>query len=126
AAAGIGAHVDLVGEVAYERIPLWMQAADVFTLPSEAEGFPNVVREALACGRPVVATAVGDVPRVSTPDVGRLRPVGHPAALAAPLVAALETLWDPERPRAKVAQMTWQANATATARFLAAAAARGR
>ena len=122
AGLGIGAQVDLVGEVPYERIPLWMQAADVFTLPSEAEGFPNVVREALACGCPVVATAVGDVPRVVTPDVGRLVAVGDTAALADALLAALGTRWDPARPRAKVAQMTWQANATATYEFLRGAA----
>jgi hypothetical protein len=40
------------------------------------------------------------------------------------LLSALATRWDPTRPRAKVAQMTWQANATATYRFLSAAAAR--
>jgi len=126
ARAGIGAHVDLVGEVPYERIPLWMQAANVFTLPSEAEGFPNVVREALACGCPVVATAVGDVPRVVTPDVGRLVAVGNVSALADALLSVLGTRWDPGRPRAKVAQMTWQANATATYEFLRGAAARAR
>ena len=126
ARAGIDGRVDLVGEVPYERIPLWMQAADVFTLPSEAEGFPNVVREALACDRPVVATAVGDIPRVVTPDVGRLVPVGDVVALGDALLAALATRWDAGQPRAKVAQMTWQANAAATYEFLTAAVARAR
>jgi glycosyltransferase involved in cell wall biosynthesis len=123
---GIGPHVQVVGEVPYEQVPLWMQAADVFTLPSEAEGFPNVVREALACGRPVVATAVGDVPRVVTPDVGRLVRVGDVAGLADALLSALQARWETERARAKVMEMTWHTNATATHDFLAAAAARGR
>jgi teichuronic acid biosynthesis glycosyltransferase TuaC len=42
----------------------WMAAADVVTLPSWREGTPNVILEALASGRPVVATRVGGIPDV--------------------------------------------------------------
>ena len=98
-----------------------MQAADVVVLPSEAEGMPNVVREALACGRPVVATPVGDVPRVVSADAGVLVPPGNPAALADALATVLARRWDPAGLRALVSDMTWERNAEATARFLAAA-----
>ena len=125
-AAGVATQVDFVGEVPYERVPQWMCAADVVALASEHEGFPNVVREALACGRPVVSTAVGDVPRIVTADAGRLVPVGDPAAFAEALGAVLEASWNPERLRGKVEHMTWEANADATYRFLRAAAGRSR
>src|SRR5262249_32263211 len=55
-ALGVGERLHVAGEVAHDDVPVWMQAADVIALPSVAEGFPNSVREALACGRPVVAT----------------------------------------------------------------------
>jgi glycosyltransferase involved in cell wall biosynthesis len=118
---GVADRVHLAGEVAHERVPLWMQAADVIALPSVAEGFPNSVREALACGRPIVATPVGDLPSVVTPDVGRLVPVGDRGALVEALADALAATWDASAIRAHVADMSWHANARATHDFLGAA-----
>jgi teichuronic acid biosynthesis glycosyltransferase TuaC len=118
---GIASRVHFAGEVPHDGVPTWMQAADVLALPSAAEGFPNVIREALACGRPVVATPVGDVPRLVTPDVGYLVPVADPGALATALGAALRGSWDVAAIRRRVAGMTWERNAEATHHFLEAA-----
>jgi glycosyltransferase involved in cell wall biosynthesis len=118
---GVGDRLHVAGEVAHDDVPLWMQAADVIALPSAAEGFPNSVREALACGRPVVATPVGDLPRVVTSEVGRLVPVGDRAALVRALADALAIAWDADAIRARVADMSWSENARATHAFLAAA-----
>jgi len=120
-AQGQGDAVRVVGEVAQRRIADWMRAAEVVVLPSEAEGFPNVVREALACGRPVVATPVGDVPRVLTADAGRLVPPRDPAALAHAIADVLGKRWDAATIRAHVSDMTWERSAETTARFLTAA-----
>jgi ribosomal protein L18 len=49
----------------------WLGACDVFCLPSHREGTPNVVLEALASGRPVVATSVGGIPDIVDDSVGK-------------------------------------------------------
>lgn len=72
----------------------WMAAADTVTLPSYSEGHPNVLVEALACGRPVVATLVGGIPEVVDAASGLLVPARDAQALAGGLREALERDWD--------------------------------
>ena len=55
---------------------------DLLVVASDYEGQPLVVMEALALGVPVVATAVGRVPELVTPSVGRVVTPGDPEALA--------------------------------------------
>lgn len=67
--------VVFVGEVAPAKVASVFQAADVLILCSVTEGSPLVVKEALACGVPVVSTAVGEVPSViNQPLLGAIAP----------------------------------------------------
>ena len=65
----------------------YYEALDILVLPSLSEGLPNVVLEAMAFKRPVIATRVGSVPDVISDQVdGILVPAGDTAALAAALI----------------------------------------
>lgn len=78
------------GAVPPEEVGVWMGAADILCLPSWDEGLPNVVREAHACGRQVVATAVGGVPEaMHAPELGVLVPARDPEALGDALARQL-------------------------------------
>ena len=64
-------------------IPELMRSFDLFALSSIAEGTPVTLLEAMACGLPVVATAVGGIPEVVQDGVnGALVPASNPQALA--------------------------------------------
>jgi glycosyltransferase involved in cell wall biosynthesis len=78
----------------FDDVAVWMAAADLITLPSYMEGCPNVVLEALACGRPVVATKVGGIPEIMSDACGCLVPPRDPAALAQALASVLDRSWD--------------------------------
>ena len=124
ALAPLGDRAALVGARPPAEVATWMAAADVVTLASWAEGTPNVVLEALASGRRVVATAVGGVPDLLTaPLLGTLAPARDPAAFAAALAAALTTPYDPTEVAATGARGGWDASAEALLAVLAAAAA---
>ena len=61
----------------------FMKNIDVFVLPSLTEGTPNVIIEAMAHEKPIIATAVGGVPDLVPEDVGILVPPDDNRALAA-------------------------------------------
>ncbi len=48
-------------DVAHCDVPLWLNAANLIILSSLWEGSPNIIKEAMACNRPIVSTKVGDV-----------------------------------------------------------------
>lgn len=101
--------VRLTGEVTQEALALWMNAADVLCLASRREGCPNVVLEALACGLPVVANAVGAIPELlSTEEVGLLVPPGDGRALEQALRRALGKPWDREVVRRRAGVRSWE------------------
>ena len=57
---GIAENVVFAGSKTHNEVAEYMNAADIFVLPSISEGRANVIAEALSCGTPVVATDVGD------------------------------------------------------------------
>jgi glycosyltransferase involved in cell wall biosynthesis len=68
----------------------YLRAADAFVLPSYAEGMPIALLEAMACGLPCIATAVGGSTQLIDDGVtGRLVPPGDTSALAGSLIEAL-------------------------------------
>ncbi len=78
----------------FDEVAVWMATADVVTLPSYMEGCPNVILEALACGRPVVATNVGGIPEIMNDACGLLVPPRDPIELARALASVLDKTWD--------------------------------
>jgi glycosyltransferase involved in cell wall biosynthesis len=121
-AATIGVRARFIGPQPLERVPLWMAACDVLVLPSHVEGTPNVVLEALASGRRVVASAVGGVPDLVTSHaLGVLVPPRDIDALADALMTALREPYDPAEVARLGARGGWAASAAALHAVLVAA-----
>lgn len=118
--SGVGNRVHFVGRRPHQEIPGWLSAGDVLVLPSWREGLPNVVVEAMACSRPVVATRVGGIPEAVQPGVsGILIEKGNIRALTE---AIAQVAFDPAK-RGVMGQagrqiveqrFTWRKNAEKT------------
>jgi teichuronic acid biosynthesis glycosyltransferase TuaC len=94
AVAAAPLRVHLPGAIAPDAVARWMTAGDVFALPSYSEGYPNVLVEALACGRPIVATRVGGIPEIVDDSTGVLIAPRDEAELRRALVDVLDRDWD--------------------------------
>jgi glycosyltransferase involved in cell wall biosynthesis len=86
---GIAGRVDLLG---FRRdVAEWMRCADIFAMPSWQEGMPLALLEAMACGLPIIASAVpGVIEALGSPRAGVLVQPGDSAALAEALVRLSE------------------------------------
>jgi len=83
--------IRLMGVAQPREIASWLRAADAFLMTSAYEGMPIAALEALACGVPVVSTAVGELPRlVLTGVTGALAERRTAEAVAAAIVRALD------------------------------------
>jgi len=72
-----------LGHLPQPDIARYLNAADIFVLPSHSEGVPNVILEAMACSLPVIATKVGGIPEIVKNGItGYLIEKGDPDALA--------------------------------------------
>ncbi len=110
---GLAERVHFLGPVGHARIPVVLNAADVFVLPTASEGLANAWVEALACGTPVVTTPIpGAVELITDPDWGRLAPRDS-AAIAAAVREILAALPAPGVVQRGAAGFSWDANAAA-------------
>jgi len=95
---GVTRHFHLVGPVPWSDVPRFLAMGDIFVLPStrdaagNLDGLPTVLLEAMAMGKPIVASNIGGVPLVIKNGVnGLLCPPGDVNALAQNIALLLES-----------------------------------
>jgi glycosyltransferase involved in cell wall biosynthesis len=86
--------ITLNGPGSSQDVARWLAAANVLALPSYNEGYPNVIIEALSCGRPVIATNVGGILELVNEDSGILISPRDSRALASAMDNAMDRKWD--------------------------------
>ena len=105
----LGQQVKIVGAKPHREIPSWINAGDLFVLPSKNEGNPTVLFECLGCAKPFIGTCVGGIPETITNDTyGILSEPGNVQELAKNILSALSREWDPAKISAYAQQFTWE------------------
>ncbi|HVM97709.1 MAG TPA: glycosyltransferase family 4 protein, partial [Candidatus Acidoferrales bacterium] len=101
-----------VGTIDNREMPRWLQAATLYVLPSQAEGTPVSLLEAMACATPGIVSCVGGVPDLLQDGVtGRIIPTLATAAFAAAVKDLLGM------PPVRLHEMGSAARATIVARY---------
>ena len=73
--------LEFLPEQSHEEAMRLMAAADIFVLPSHTEGFPNVLIEAMAMGKAIIASSVGAIPEMLSGECGVSVPPQNTEAL---------------------------------------------
>lgn len=88
--AGLGDNVEFLGNVSADGVASELSMANMLVLPARQETSPMIISEAMAAGKPVIATPVGGIPEVvKDGETGFLVPVGDAAKLAERIVQVL-------------------------------------
>lgn len=106
---GAGEAVRFLGTRTHDEMPAHLCSGEVAVFPSLMEATSVAALEAMACGRPVVATRVGGLPEIVDDEVGHLVPPADPRALARGIVELLR--------RDDLARMGERARARVVARW---------
>ncbi len=107
---GLEDHIMLAGGKIHSEIPIWINACDVFVLPSLNEGVPTVMFECLGCGKPFVGTYVGGMPEVIiSGEYGLLAEPANSSELGQKILTALDREWDRKKIIAYAERFTWDA-----------------
>ena len=90
---GLNRKVKILGWIPHDELPKHMNDLKLLVLPSYTEGLPNIILEAMACGTPVLATAVGAIPDViKDGDTGFIMEDNSPECIARNIIRALNNL----------------------------------
>ena len=107
---GVAERTHFIGKLSSQDMPGFFSAADVLVLPSEREGWANVLLEAMACGTPVVSRAVaGALDLVVNPAAGELVEGDDPEAYAAAIKKVFASGMERAQTRAYAEGFDWKA-----------------
>lgn len=105
---GIKDHVRFIVDRPHAEMAQWYRAADVVGTATAREGSPNALIEALACGTPVVAPTVGDIPSLVRSGIdGFLLADADGDTIAAALSRSLAMNWDRSAIATHAARRDW-------------------
>jgi glycosyltransferase involved in cell wall biosynthesis len=105
----LGMKIQLLGSIPANQLTNWINACDLFVLPSLNEGNPTVMFEALGCGKPFIGTNVGGIPEIIiSNEYGLIAEPGNHEDLAEKIMIALDRNWDKEKILAYAEQFSWE------------------
>ncbi|MCL4417462.1 MAG: glycosyltransferase [Actinobacteria bacterium] len=102
-------YIKITGRKPHNEIPIWINACDVFVMPSLGEGNPTVMFECLACGKPFIGTRVGGIPEIITSEeYGLLCEPTNSNRLAEKILIALDKQWGSTKIKIYAGQFAWE------------------
>ena len=115
----IASKVRFLGNISHNEVPQWLHNCTALALPSYHEGVPNVLLEAMSCGKPIIATRVGGIPEIINQNIcGELIDTKSSQAVSDAINNILENTWDKEKIQQHSQQFSWSINKVQLLNFL--------